>query len=44
MYNIKPKHRFIEQTLEMLVKQPQGKMVVVFYHNKALHLDSLVCY
>jgi hypothetical protein len=44
MYSIKPKHRFIEQALEMLVKQLEGRIVVVFYYNKTLYLDSLICY
>jgi hypothetical protein len=42
IYSIKPKYKFIEQALEMLIKQPQGKMVAVF-HRDTLHLDSLVC-
>jgi hypothetical protein len=28
----------------MLVKQLQGRIVAVFYYNRALHLNSLVCY
>jgi len=43
MYGMKPKHRFIERALEMLVERPQGGIVAVF-HRDALHLDSLVCY
>jgi adenine phosphoribosyltransferase len=42
MYGMKPKHRFIERALEMLVKRPQGGMVAVF-HRDTLHLDGLVC-
>ena len=43
MYGMKPKHRFIERSLEMLVERPQGGMVVVF-HRHALHLNGLVCH
>ena len=44
MYGMKPKHRFIERALEMLVERPQGGMVVVFHRDGALHLDNLVCH
>lgn len=44
MYNMKPKHRFIERALEMLVERPQGGMVAVFHRDGALHLDGLVCH
>ena len=44
MYGMKPKHRFVEQALEMLVERPQGGMVAVFHRNGALHLDGLVCH
>ncbi|KAN0098189.1 hypothetical protein V8E51_013852 [Hyaloscypha variabilis] len=44
MYGMKPKHRFIERALEMLVERPQGGIVVVFHRNGALHLDGLVCH
>ncbi|PQE33776.1 phosphoribosyl transferase domain protein [Rutstroemia sp. NJR-2017a WRK4] len=44
MYGMKPKHRFIEQALGMLVERPQGGMVVVFHRDGALHLDGLVCH
>ncbi|KAF2106551.1 hypothetical protein BDV96DRAFT_330047 [Lophiotrema nucula] len=43
MYGMKPKRRFIERALQMLVEQPQGGMVVVF-HRRALLLDGLVCH
>jgi adenine phosphoribosyltransferase len=43
MYGMKPKHRFIERALEMLVERPQGGMVAVF-HRDSLHLDGLVCH
>jgi adenine phosphoribosyltransferase len=43
MYGMKPKNRFIEQALEMLVEGPQGGIVVVFHRDGTLHLDSLVC-
>ncbi|KAH6696458.1 phosphoribosyl transferase domain protein [Leptodontidium sp. MPI-SDFR-AT-0119] len=44
MYGMKPKHRFIEQALRMLVKRPHGGMVVVFHRDGALRLDGLVCH
>ena len=44
MYSMKPKHKFIERALEMLVERPQRGMVVVFHRDGALHLDSLVCH
>ena len=44
MYGMKPKHRFIERALEMLVERPQGGMVVVFHRDGTLHLDGLVCH
>ncbi|KAK6352705.1 hypothetical protein TWF696_004708 [Orbilia brochopaga] len=43
MYAMKPKHKFIERALEMLVSRPQGGMVAVF-HRDSLHLDGLVCH
>jgi len=43
MYGMKPKHKFIERALEMLVERPQGGIVAVF-HRDALHLDGLVCH
>ena len=44
MYGMKPKRRFIEQALEMLVERPQGGIVAVFHRDGALHLDGLVCH
>ncbi len=44
MYGMKPKHRYIERALEMLVDRPQGGMVVVFHRDRTLHLDGLVCH
>lgn len=44
MYGMKPKHRFIERALEMLVERPQGGIVAVFHRDGALHLDGLVCH
>ena len=44
MYGMKPKHRFIERALKMLVERPQGGMVAVFHRDGALHLDGLVCH
>lgn len=44
MYSMKLKHRFIKQVLKMLIERPQGEMVAVFHHDRALHLDSLMCH
>jgi hypothetical protein len=44
MYGMKPKHRFIERALEMLVERPEGGMVVVFHRDRTLHLDGLMCH
>ncbi|OCK73616.1 hypothetical protein K432DRAFT_430495 [Lepidopterella palustris CBS 459.81] len=44
MYGMKPKRKFIERALEMLVERPQGGMVVVFHRDVALDLDGLVCH
>ena len=44
MYGMKPKRRFIERALELLVERPQGGIVAVFHRDGALHLDGLVCH
>ncbi|KAI0435665.1 hypothetical protein F4803DRAFT_544766 [Xylaria telfairii] len=44
MYGMTPKRRFIERALEMLVKRPEGGMVVVFHRDGTLHLDDLISY
>ena len=44
MYGMKPKHRFIERALEMLVRQPEGGMVVVFHRDRTLLLDGFTCH
>jgi len=44
MFGMKPKHKFIERALEMLVEWPQGGMVVVFHRDGALNLKGLVCH
>ncbi|KAH9990894.1 hypothetical protein F4779DRAFT_249814 [Xylariaceae sp. FL0662B] len=44
MYGMKPKRKFIERALGMLVEQPQGGMVVVFHRDGTLHLDGLTCH
>jgi len=44
MYGMKPKRKFIERALEMLVERPEGGMVVVFHRDGTLHLDGLMCY
>ena len=36
MYGMKPRARFIERALEMLVEQPRGGMVVVFHRGETL--------
>ncbi|KAF2137448.1 uncharacterized protein K452DRAFT_278378 [Aplosporella prunicola CBS 121167] len=44
MYGMKPKHRFIEQALQMLAERPKGAMAVVFHRDGILDLDGLVCH
>ena len=44
MYGMKPKSRYIERALKMLVEQPQDSMVVVFHRDGTLHLNGLVCH
>ena len=44
MYGMKPKHKFIERALQMLVERPQGGMVVVVHRDGVLHLNGLVCH
>ena len=44
MYGMKPKPKFIERTLEMLVERPQGGMVAVIHRDGVLDLDGLVCH
>jgi hypothetical protein len=44
MYGMKPKHRFIERALEMLLEQPEGGMVVVFHRDRTLYVDGLTCH
>lgn len=44
MYGMKPKHKFIEKALKLLVERPQGGMVAVFHRDGVLHLDGLVCH
>lgn len=44
MYGMKPKHRFVQLALEMLVERPKGGMVVIFHRDEAMHLDGLVCH
>ncbi|KAJ9129910.1 Phosphoribosyl transferase domain protein [Pleurostoma richardsiae] len=44
LYGLKPKHKFIERALEMLVEQPEGGLVVVFHRDGTLHLDGLLCH
>ena len=44
MYGMKPKHKFIERALEMLVERPEGGMVVVFHRDGTLDLNGLTCH
>ncbi|KAG0155864.1 hypothetical protein PDIDSM_3037 [Penicillium digitatum] len=44
MCDMKPKARFIERALEMLVERPEGALVVMFHHDETLHLEGLVCH
>lgn len=44
MYGMKPKSKFIEPALGMLLEQPEGAMVVVFHRDGTMHLDGLVCH
>ncbi|KPM37969.1 hypothetical protein AK830_g8587 [Neonectria ditissima] len=44
MYGMKPKRKFIEKALEMLVKQPEDGTVVVFHRGVTLDLKGLVCH
>ncbi|KAI0147666.1 hypothetical protein GGR57DRAFT_249713 [Xylariaceae sp. FL1272] len=43
MYGMKPKRKFIERALGMLVEQPEDGVVVVFHRDGTLHLDGLTC-
>ncbi|KAI1929623.1 hypothetical protein LOZ65_001711 [Ophidiomyces ophidiicola] len=43
MYGLNPKPKFIERALEMLVKQPEG-MVLVFHRDGNPSFDELVCH
>lgn len=43
MYGMRPKARFIERALGMLVERPEG-IVVVFHRDGTLHLDGLLCH
>ncbi|EXJ60439.1 hypothetical protein A1O7_04591 [Cladophialophora yegresii CBS 114405] len=42
MYGMKPKRRYVERAVEMLVEDPEGGMVTVFHRDGDLHLDGLV--
>jgi adenine phosphoribosyltransferase len=44
IYGMKPKYKFIERALEMLVERPQGGMVAVFHRDGVLNLEGLVCH
>ncbi|GKT81559.1 phosphoribosyl transferase domain protein [Colletotrichum tofieldiae] len=44
MYGMKPKRKFIEKALAMLVEQPEDGIVVVFQRDGTLYLDGLVCH
>ncbi|KAK1992087.1 hypothetical protein LX36DRAFT_662757 [Colletotrichum falcatum] len=42
MYGMKPKRKFVENALAMLVQQPDVGIVVVFQRDGTLHFDGLV--
>ncbi|KAG9244861.1 phosphoribosyl transferase domain protein [Calycina marina] len=42
MYGMKSRRKIIEKTLELLVNNPKGGMVVVFHRNGALNFEGLV--
>lgn len=44
MYDMKPKRRYIEKALKMLVTQPEDGMVVIFHRDGSLDFDGLVCH
>jgi hypothetical protein len=44
MYSMKQKLKILERALELLDKQVEGAIVVVFHRDKYLHLDGLVCH
>ncbi|KAI8710769.1 Phosphomevalonate kinase [Fusarium sp. LHS14.1] len=44
MYGMKPKRRFIEQALKILVQEPEDGIVVVFHRAGSLHFDGLACH
>ena len=44
MYGMKPRHRFIERALEMLVEPPRDGIVVVFHRDGSLDLGGVVCH
>ncbi|KAI9674242.1 MAG: hypothetical protein M1829_003789 [Trizodia sp. TS-e1964] len=44
MYGLKPRHKFIERALEMLVEKPEGGMVVVFHREGTLDLGGFMCH
>ncbi|KAK2033787.1 hypothetical protein LX32DRAFT_724943 [Colletotrichum zoysiae] len=44
MYGMKPKRKFIEKVLKMLVHQPEVGIAVVFHRAGMLHFDGLVCH
>lgn len=44
MYGIKPKRKFIETAMDMLVELPKQGFVVVFHRNGVLDFGGLVCH
>lgn len=44
MYGMKPKRKFIERALEMLVEEPNDGLVIVFHQAGVLNFDGLVCH
>jgi phosphomevalonate kinase len=44
MYGLKPKRKFIEEALRLLVDEVEGGIVAVFHRNESLNFDGLVCH
>ncbi|KAI0401677.1 hypothetical protein F4802DRAFT_418960 [Xylaria palmicola] len=44
IYGMKPKNKFIQRALEMLTRQPEGAMVVVFDRDGTSQFDGLICH
>lgn len=44
MYEMKPRHSYIELALKILVGQPQGGVVVVFHRDITMNFGDLLCH